>query len=756
MHISKNETSNIFYDNFYLPSEESRYLVSTHNPSYSNIYTKTQFSQKKNIPLPHSIRKTGIKSPIKLTDNFLMTSRENESEMDKDQERNMSQKSKITSIEINNPLQIAKQDISFRNTESNDPNANTANQFSSKEFDTLLFNNTKPEGYLNIVSSKSFNIPDSKPDEYIKRRNKIREEREKLRSLSNLILHGKSSKEKSQSKKLMIEQISKQNRSLTPSPNNQSMKSTLNMILSKRESKNNVIITRGMRIDRGGVVDLGYSQSKKLFNITNFNNIKLHTYSQKDKIRAVLCIQLWWRRILLQYKATIDKVILIQTNYKRHYNRQKQLLIEKKKLELKEFVSLLDIVYKNLYAGFLSLKEYNQIRINHKEKDALNSLDFMLVVNILVIKQRTLDRIKEKSTVNKIFKCVSKMKSVFNFIRTRNIIMNGDILVEKLKMNQKILKLNELFDHLPYNQLKRRFIQYKTGTIVFTPNKQVKRQLNNFTSLFALLIYKVIDERIKQQNQAILNELNDYDPHTKREIMLKSKTRLRKVITEKSYKNHFNLFAKWIIWKRKTKTHKVLKSVRMIQTQTKNHLAKNVTQPIRPIKPIKIIRKIFYKRLLNFPFDKIIQEAKRRTLIKSLYGIRKKKLNNLFYAFKKIIKYTEIKHLVQDTCARIIQRKFFNSFPHIKERHFEAVRIKDHKVNIKIMINAVRLIQRKYRFHYFSKQANGYYILKELFIYWIIKLRQKKWSLDMTSQRRYFAGAKVLLRFFITNIRNQD
>lgn len=743
MHISKNETSNILSDNFYLTTEERRYHVNTFSPADTKIYTKTQISQKRNIPIPQSINKRNYSNQIKQTNNSSMLSQEKV----KAKEKNKFEEPKmnITSIEIHNPNPIIKQNISFRNSETIDPLVNTnSNQFSSRALHTLLFNYSKPEGYLNIISSKSFNIPDLKPDEFIKQKNKMKEDREKIRSLSNLILHNKSLGAKAYSKKIVLDQMAKQNRSLTASPNKIFVKQTLNLLLNKKESQN-IIITRAMRLERGGVVDLGSIQrGGREFNISNYNNTKLNTYSRKDKMRAAICIQLWWRKILAQYKNTIAKITLIQSKYKNHYKKKMILANVKIQKEVEPFISKLHVIYKYLLDGFLMIKHNRHIKIKCKENNALINLDLMLIINLLIIKQRTLDKIKERATVNKIYMFFIRMTKVLYLTKHRIIIMNGGTLFRQLRCEKRVFTLNKLISNLAVSRLKKSLNQYKTATCFIITNKQNKRLLTTITSLFTILIYKVIDKKIKQQNKTVLIKLNDWEFNSQPKIMLKSKPKLLKAIQTKTSKEYFNLFAKWLIWKRKTKTIKVLKSIRVIQSQTKNYLLTH---------HIKAIKMILYQRLLRLCLDKMIQEAKRRTLIKSLFIIRNRKSNNLYYGYHKIKKYTEIKYLVQNTFAKIIQNKFLNAFPIIKAKRLEAMRNKHHRYTSRILLNACRLIQRKYKRHYLIRKANVYCFIKELFIDWTIKMSHKpsRISIDITAQRRYFNGAKYLFRFYITN-----
>ena len=111
-------------------------------------------------------------------------------------------------------------------------------------------------------------------------------------------------------------------------PKNKLIRVTMGVLSSKGPNCEDRIITRQMRFEKGGVVDLAQSSLKssgsagKLREIKKITNPRSpissrHRYTFRDKEKAAKTVQGWWRGILTKYKDVIDKVIMIQKYWRR-------------------------------------------------------------------------------------------------------------------------------------------------------------------------------------------------------------------------------------------------------------------------------------------------------------------------------------------------------------------------------------------------------------------------------------------------------
>jgi len=124
-----------------------------------------------------------------------------------------------------------------------------------------------------------------------------------------------------------IKDIERKNYAITKSPQQKFIRITMAMLSSKGPNCEDRVITRLMRTDKGGVVDLAQSTHKtKKFEIKKINKRSPHKKEQaprsmKDRLLASKLIQKWWRDILNKYKHLTDKIIKLQSAWRGYWVR---------------------------------------------------------------------------------------------------------------------------------------------------------------------------------------------------------------------------------------------------------------------------------------------------------------------------------------------------------------------------------------------------------------------------------------------------
>jgi hypothetical protein len=114
------------------------------------------------------------------------------------------------------------------------------------------------------------------------------------------------------------------------SNNNKFIRVTMAMLSSKGPNCEDKLITRLMRYEKGGVVDLAQQANKqknkyevkKVRTRSNNKSTSNKIYNPKDRVKAAQFIQGWWRDILYKYKFVTDKIIRIQSYWRGHWLRR--------------------------------------------------------------------------------------------------------------------------------------------------------------------------------------------------------------------------------------------------------------------------------------------------------------------------------------------------------------------------------------------------------------------------------------------------
>ena len=140
---------------------------------------------------------------------------------------------------------------------------------------------------------------------------------------------------------------------------------TMAMLSSKGPFCEDRIITRDMRFDKGGVVDLAQKQNKKdekykikkVLGSRSPQAKERYKYSQRDREKAAKICQAWWRNILGKYQELLNKIIKIQSFWRGKWMR----------------MNMVDIIYATTLLNTFQNMIFKVVR-RHCLRDGMNEL----------------------------------------------------------------------------------------------------------------------------------------------------------------------------------------------------------------------------------------------------------------------------------------------------------------------------------------------------------------------------------------------
>ena len=457
----------------------------------------------------------------------------------------------------------------------------------------------------------------------------------------------------------------------------------ISMILyyfTKKGSLSDILMVRGSRSEKGGVVDFTIASPRKNYNMNNyainsdFINKSTYKYPGWKLVSSAKKIQNWWRKKISMYNNYINKIKLIQ-NFFRNYKMNKVKGMIKKK-ELKE-------------------EENNELNIknelNNKESDILKSKAKILLVtllkNIIELKinnnfKNLLLRMKDliRNNQNKeILKYkysyfIQTVKDHFNKTKNRNIL---------LFMN-KFKKLTDLNKALENNNTNNNI--NKNLEIINLPNLFIKgiknikdlkyeNSSNQYNDENELNNSKKLDNKYNQNSSGIYKSNYNYNKINEEVQYQIYKNDNFNIISNKQKDKRYSKYTKKIVFKEKDKevflkiknNPDEIEKIILEKIYIKKwfykviKIKKESEKKTRIANRNKIIGNIFsllLKKIMIDILDKIRKEANRRTLIKAFRNINKLKYPILFYSLLKIKKYSNVKYNVMNAYAKLIQRNF--------------------------------------------------------------------------------------------------
>ena len=457
----------------------------------------------------------------------------------------------------------------------------------------------------------------------------------------------------------------------------------ISMILyyfTKKGSLSDILMVRGSRSEKGGVVDFTIASPRKNNNMNNyainsdFINKSTYKYPGWKLVSSAKKIQNWWRKKISMYNNYINKIKLIQ-NFFRNYKMNKVKGMIKKK-ELKE-------------------EENNELNIknelNNKESDILKSKAKILLVTLLkniielklnnnfknlLLKMKDLIRNNQNKEILK-YKYsyfIQTVKDYFNKNKNRNIL---------LFMN-KFKKLTDLNKALENNNTNNNI--NKNLEIINLPNLFIKgiknikdlkyeNSSNQYNDENELNNSKKLDNKYNQNSSGIYKSNYNYNKINEEMQYQIYKNDNFNIISNKQKDKRYSKYTKKIVFKEKDKevflkiknNPDEIEKIILEKIYIKKwfykviKIKKESEKKTRIANRNKIIGNIFsllLKKIMIDILDKIRKEANRRTLIKAFRNINKLKYPILFYSLLKIKKYSIVKYNVMNAYAKLIQRNF--------------------------------------------------------------------------------------------------
>jgi hypothetical protein len=266
---------------------------------------------------------------------------------------------------------------------------------------------------------------------------------------------------------------------------------------------------------------------------------------------------------------------------------------------------------------------------------------------------------------------LTKITNLFNSIRITDKILENNkrsLFVEfflKLKVFSTLNKArnkitrNLLVKHDSKNKLKIFKIKFELWKDIL--GVATKREKSTHEKNFKSKIQKYLLNQpiLKPQFTEMINRKNY--PTTNSDQMITSS--IKKIIHKLSDKNVNILKISLLIWREKLIKDKFNTSSSVIQKFLRSRKRKfriynlfykqNIC-----LKATEKLKHSMRKLLVSNVFNKIKNEAKRRSLIRFMIQIKNRKLKNFAYCFRKIKRYVQIKTIMNNAYARKIQQKF--------------------------------------------------------------------------------------------------
>ena len=404
-------------------------------------------------------------------------------------------------------------------------------------------------------------------------------------------------------------------RALSRSPDNKFLYVSLAMISSKGPSKEDKIILRRMRLEKGGVVDLAQEDLKK-------NKFKIKKAEQKKGIskgnfyaspkyreKAAKVIQAWWRDIKLVYKDRLNKIIKIQSVWRGKFVRK----------------YMYDLFYLNfLYISFC--KKIENVLSHHvrpyvwnklfpkknEEEEIVKPKDnrFDLLKKIIKRDYRndknTLLRPAFRKWYNIVRKLSNKNKKGRNLVQIRADKENklGDL---RIAFN-KWIYVNKILD--ANDKLNR-----DLGDLDDLKKKQNLKKING--------LFKILDGMEKVTKKKAVDNVSP-----KLEDYLKNKAKkikLRKLLNKKpSYQKKIlrKYFYQWYAnsLNKKIDENVIIKDPKFDEIRAR--IFKNLVENIKKRQEKNILQKYFYKYLKKVILLKIKEEKRKLKETESEYRVK--------------------------------------------------------------------------------------------------------------------------------------
>ena len=284
---------------------------------------------------------------------------------------------------------------------------------------------------------------------------------------------------------------------------NDKKKGKISSILNYFNNKGNlsdIIIIRGMRSEKGGVVDFTTANPKKSQKNNNYiisydiNFKNIYKHPEMKIISSAKTIQKWWRNIISLYTDYLNKIRLIQNAF-RNYKLQKckkqyQLNIKNSdnkpmnkfiKFSLTLLKKVIEVKLINIFNYFL-LKMKNAISHNDNQNKIKDKYKYLLLLINDYLK-----RINNRNALSFINKLNSNLKN------KNNIILNKNLVIEN----------NEKMRIIPKKGIKKK---KKKSRIIFFNGKNLSKMKNDKKEIAKFFLKKLYLKLWYKRINAIKNK----------------------------------------------------------------------------------------------------------------------------------------------------------------------------------------------------------------------------------------------------------
>ena len=362
---------------------------------------------------------------------------------------------------------------------------------------------------------------------------------QKISKLSSILLAKNSEKNesiKTFDKNTLNSAYSRQTQKIPRKNKNKFLNLALNMLISGNTEDR--LISRSMRFDKGGVVDLVLEENqRKKFKIKKVNRSTKAktTYNPAHREKAAKIVQSWWREIKSKYNSIFKKIVLIQSAWRGRWLRKYIYDIMYIHLLQQQFCDGVTKYMKKKAKRFIFDELFNIIKIR---KNRLSKL--------LSGKDNKLSLIRNKSAFDKWRKTVKSFRN-----KAKNVVKKKIDKEQRLKLLHKYFHewhirssldkfMNEA--HRNKEQGKKYFATLK---IIFAANKNSRRLALKATApKIELYLAKKMRQRhlnnilTKYGNKKRFNYLRLYfNNWIRKALVAKTKESFKDIVTRVLFRN---------------------------------------------------------------------------------------------------------------------------------------------------------------------------------------------------------------------------
>lgn len=219
----------------------------------------------------------------------------------------------------------------------------------------------------------------------------------------------------------------------THAPHLKFIRLTLAMLTSKGHNCEDRLITRDMRFEKGGVVDLAHKKERndkiKIKKIDGYRSPQgrdRYRYSNRDREKAVKIVQAWWRDLLGKYKSLLYKIIKLQSTWRSYWFK----------------LNMIDIIY--------ATQMFNTFK--NKVENVMDNNDKQYALDLL--RDNYAYKFSARLYLVKLLRVQKNVKNWLSIQKDKRKFLNN--LFEKLILKKRLETFNDIKDYADKEGKKRR------------------------------------------------------------------------------------------------------------------------------------------------------------------------------------------------------------------------------------------------------------------------------------------------------------